>query len=70
MGKTSNLVIGIAIGAAVGVVINYLFGPTLDAEFNNLYQSRWDRAIEEGKQAAAEREAELRRQLVEAQRTQ
>ena len=70
MGKTSNLVIGIAIGAAVGVVINYLFGPTLDAEFNNHYQSRWDRAIEEGKQAAAEREAEVRRQLVEAQRPQ
>lgn len=67
MGKTSNLVIGIALGAAVGVVINYLFGPTLDAEFNSRYQSRWDRAIAEGKQAEAEREAELRQQLVKAQ---
>jgi hypothetical protein len=70
MGKISNLVIGIALGTAVGVVVNYLFGPARDTSLNEHYRSRWDRAIEEGQQAAEEREAELRREFAEAKRIQ
>jgi len=66
MGKTSNFLIGALLGTAVGVVINYLFGPTRDTQFNDQYRSRWDQALEDGKQAADEREAELRRQFLEA----
>ncbi len=70
MGKTSNFVIGAVLGTAVGVVINYLFGPARDTQFNAQYRSRWDQALEDGKQAADEREAELRRQFLEARNQQ
>ena len=70
MGKLSNVVIGMALGAGVGVLINYLFGPVRDVEFNPQYRSRWDQAIEDGQQAAAEHEAELRRQFAEAKQRQ
>jgi len=70
MGKLSNIVIGLALGAGIGVVINYLFGPVREAEFNPHYRSRWDQAIEEGQQAAADHEAELRRQFADAKRSQ
>lgn len=68
MGKLSNFLIGTALGAAVGLIINYLFGPANDTEFNQNYRSRLDRALEEGQRAADEHEAELRRQLGEAKR--
>jgi hypothetical protein len=70
MGKVSNLVIGVALGTAVGIVINYLFGPARDTPSNEQYRSRWDQAIEDGKQAAAEREAELRREFSETKKLQ
>ncbi len=70
MGKISNLVIGIALGTAVGVVVNYLFGPARETPFNEQYRSRWDQALEEGKQAAEEREAELRREFAEVKKLQ
>lgn len=68
MGKLSNFVIGIALGAAVGVVINYLFGPATGTEFNQNYRSRFDQALAEGDRAAEEHEAELRRQLAAAKK--
>ena len=68
MGKFSNFIIGAALGAGVGLVINYLFGPARETEFNAHYRSRWDRAIEEGNQAAQAHEAELRRQFAAAKR--
>lgn len=68
MGKLSNFLIGIALGGAVGVVINYLFGPATGTEFNQNYRSRLDQALEEGQHAADEHEAELRRQLAEAKK--
>ena len=70
MGKISNLVIGMALGTAVGVVLNYLFGPARDTPANEQYRSRWDQAIEDGKQAAVEREAELRREFAESKKLQ
>lgn len=68
MGKVSNFLIGAALGAAVGLVINYLFGPAVGIEFNQAYRSRLDQAIEDGKQAAAAHESELRQQLEAAKR--
>lgn len=68
MGKFSNFLIGAALGAAVGLVVNYLFGPATDTEFNHNYRSRLDKALEEGQRAADEHEANLRRQLGEAKK--
>lgn len=68
MGRVSNFIIGAALGAAVGLVINYLFGPATGVEFNQEYRSRLDKALEEGEQAAQEHEAEVRRQFELAKR--
>ena len=68
MGKFSNFLIGAALGAAVGVVVNYLLGPAPATEFNQNYRSRLDKALEEGERAADEHEATLRRQLGEAKK--
>lgn len=69
MGKTGFLFLGAAVGAAVGIAVNYVFGPPDDALFDERYRSRWDRAVETGDRAADEREAELRRQFAAAKRT-
>jgi gas vesicle protein len=68
MGKMVNFLIGAALGAAVGVIINYVFGPSTGSEFNQNYRSRLDKALEEGDRAAQEHEAEMRRQLEAAKR--
>jgi gas vesicle protein len=68
MERVANFVIGAALGAAVGLVINYLFGPATGAEFNDKFQSRLDKAVEDGERAAQEHEAELRRQFEAAKR--
>jgi gas vesicle protein len=68
MGKFSNFLIGATLGAVVGLVVNYLFGPATDTEFNQNYRSRLDKALEEGQRAADEHEANLRRQLGEAKK--
>jgi hypothetical protein len=69
MGRTSFFLIGAVVGAAVGLAIDYVFGPTKDALFDERYRSRWDHALEEGERAADEREAELRRQFTAAKRS-
>jgi len=66
MGKISNFVIGAVLGTGVGVVINYLFGPSRDTQFNAQYRSRKNQTLEDGKQTADKLEAELRRQFLEA----
>jgi hypothetical protein len=63
MGKGAYLLIGAALGAAVAYTINYFFGPTEAATYDQNYRSRLDYALEEGKRAAAGREIEMRRQL-------
>ncbi len=68
MGKTSYVLIGAAIGAAVTVAVNYFFGPAKGTTFDQNYRSRFDFALEEGQRAATSREAELRRQLEEYRR--
>lgn len=66
MGKISSAIIGAVVGTAVGFVVNYLFGPANETTFDKNYQSRLDKALEEGKRAAEEHELELRRQLTQA----
>jgi gas vesicle protein len=66
MGRVISFVIGAAIGVTIASVATYLFGPARDTYFDQRYRSRWDRALEEGRQAAAEHEIALRRQLASA----
>jgi gas vesicle protein len=66
MRKLTNFIIGAALGAAAGVVINYLFAPARGTSFNQDYRSRLDQALEDGQRAADEHEAELRQQLAAA----
>lgn len=65
MGKMSNFLVGAAVGAAAALVVNYLLGPANDTTFDEHYQSRVDKALADGKRAADDREAELRRQFEE-----
>lgn len=66
MGRVISFVAGATMGLAIAAVATYLFGPARDTHFDERYQSRWDRALEEGQQAAIEHEAALRRQLENA----
>jgi gas vesicle protein len=68
MGKVANFLIGVGFGVAVGVVMNYIFGPAQGSEFTENYRSRLDKALADGEQAAQEHEAELRRQFEAAKR--
>ncbi len=68
MGKAENLAVGLLIGAAIGAVAAYFFGPSRGTTFDARYQSRWDRALAEGKEAEAARKAALERELAEAKR--
>ena len=63
MGKSMYLLIGAALGAAVAYTVNYFFGPTDAATYDQNYRSRLDYALEEGRRAAAARELEMRSQL-------
>jgi gas vesicle protein len=68
VGKLANFLVGVGLGVAVGVVMNYLFGPAQGTEFTQNYRSRLDKALEEGEEAAKAHEAELRRQFEAAKR--
>lgn len=66
MGRVISFIAGATIGVAMAAITTYLFGPARDTHFDQRYQSRWDRAWEEGRQAAIEHETALRRQLANA----
>ena len=66
MGKTSNLIIGTLLGTAVGVLTAYLFAPAKETGFDQTYRSRLGHALDEGRKAAADREAELRQEFIAA----
>lgn len=66
MGKTGYLLIGGLVGAVASLAYTYLFAPARDTTYDGNYRSRWDWAIEEGRRAAIEQEAELRRQFEQA----
>ena len=68
MGKAESLAVGLLIGAAMGAAAAYIFGPSRKTTFDAGYQSRWDRAVAEGKEAEAARKEALERELAEARR--
>ncbi len=68
MGKAENLVIGLLLGAALGAAAAYIFGPSRGTTFDANYQSRWDRALAEGKEAEVARKSALEQELAEAKR--
>jgi len=65
MSKGMYLLIGAAMGAAVGMALNYFLGPADDTTYDAEYRSRLDFAFDEGRRAAEEKERELRRQIVD-----
>ncbi|MEZ4675630.1 MAG: hypothetical protein R2932_15475 [Caldilineaceae bacterium] len=66
MRKSMAVAIGTAVGALVGLTINYLFAPAAGTTLDEHYRSRWDRALDEGREAAVAHELEMRRQLMAA----
>ncbi len=68
MGKTENFVIGLILGAVAGAAAAYIFGPSRATTFDSKYQSRWDRALAEGREAELRRKAELEAELEETKR--
>lgn len=68
MGKSGNFVIGTLIGVAVGAVVAYLLGPAQDTRFDATYQSRLDRALDEGRLAEEAKAEEMRLEFAQAKR--
>lgn len=68
MGKSGNFIVGTLIGVAVGAVVAYLFGPAQNTRFDATYQSRLDRALDEGRLAEEAKAEELRREFAQAKR--
>ena len=58
-----KVLLGFFLGFAAGMVLNYLFGPAEETAYDHTYRSRWDKALDDGAQAADDRESELLEQL-------
>lgn len=68
MGKSGNFIVGTLIGVAVGAVVAYLFGPAQNTRFDATYQSRLDRALDEGRLAEEAKAEEMRQEFAQAKR--
>jgi hypothetical protein len=68
MDKSVSFVLGAIVGAAASALVGYVFAPARNTSFDRSYRSRMDRALAEGNKAAAEREAELRREFERSKR--
>jgi hypothetical protein len=66
MGRLVSFLLGATVGVLAATVLTYLFGPAGNTTFDQHYRSRWDQALADGRQAAAEHEAALRQQLAAA----
>lgn len=69
MGRVLSFLLGATVGLLAAAVLTYLFGPAHAATFDQHYRSRWDQALIDGQQAAAEHEAALRQQLTAAKQS-
>ena len=65
MSKGMYLLLGAAMGAAVGMALNYFLGPADGTTYDADYRSRLDFAFDEGRRAAEGKERELRRQIID-----
>lgn len=63
MRKVLSFLAGVLAGAVIGGAAVLLFTPYPGAEIRERLQARFESLIEEGKQAAAARRAELKAQL-------
>lgn len=68
MGRASSFLVGIAAGVVASLVFDYLFGPARETAYDRTYQSRLDWALSQGRTAADEHEAKLRREFEEAKK--
>jgi gas vesicle protein len=68
MGKSGNFIVGTLIGVAIGAVVAYLFGPAQNTRFDATYQSRLDRALDEGRLAEEAKAEEMRREFAQAKK--
>ncbi len=66
MGKSGNFILGTLVGIALGAVIGYILGPAQNSRLDATYQSRLDRALDEGRKAEELRAEELRREFAQA----
>ncbi len=63
MHKLFKFVLGMLFGAIIGSTVTLLLAPAPGAEVQDKIRTRFQELIEEGRKAAAERRAELERQL-------
>lgn len=68
MNKTTNFVLGGLIGVALGAAAAYLLGPAQGTRYDAAYQSRLDRALEEGRKAEEAHKQALREEFERAKR--
>jgi gas vesicle protein len=59
---------GVLLGAALGALVGLLLAPRPGVELQAELRQRYDEVMAEGRRAAAQRRAELERQLADAKR--
>ena len=57
--KTVRFLFCVGVGAAAGWLIGHVFGPNPGTAYDHTYQSRLDRALKEGAEAANDKTREL-----------
>jgi len=63
MGRAIRWLYGFLIGGLTGAGLALLFTPQSGAELRQRIRARWRQIVEEGREAAAQRRAELEREL-------
>jgi len=67
--RTVQFLFCVGVGAAVGWLVGHVFGPNPGTAYDNTYQSRLDKALQEGAEAAAGKTRELWREFDSRRRT-
>lgn len=68
LGNLFKFASGLAIGAAIGVGVGRLVAPKSGEELKGDMEAYWKNVVDAGKQAEADRRAELQAQFVDAKR--